>query len=101
MLHAICPIIWLLDPFGERAPAMCPTETSPEPIVVSPQPQRHRQSPGEERYQQMLALTQAGLPVGTIAKRLGVGARTIQRWLAQEYGPHAGPRKPRRSPSTG
>jgi hypothetical protein len=34
----------------------------------------------------------------TIAKRLGVGPRTIQRWLAEGHGPYAGPRKPRRSP---
>ena len=33
----------------------------------------------------MLVLTQAGLPTGPIAKRLGVGQRTIQRWLAGEH----------------
>src|SRR5260370_38620288 len=46
----------------------------------------------------MLDLQEAGLPTGVIAKRLGVGQRTIQHWLAQEHGPYAGPRKPRRSP---
>jgi hypothetical protein len=76
----------------------CEAETSPEPVLVTPQPRWHRQSFGEERYQQALALAQAGLPTRTIAKRLGVGARTIQRWLAQEHGPYAGRRKPRRSP---
>jgi transposase len=73
-------------------------ETSPEPVLASPPPRRHRQSFGEERYQQALALAQAGHPARTIAKLLGVGARTIQRWLAQEHGPYAGRRKPRRSP---
>src|SRR5713226_3915464 len=71
-------------------------EMLPEP--VSPPAHQPRQSPGEARYQQMLALAQAGLPTGTIAKRLGVGQRTIQRWLAQEHGAYAGSRKPRRSP---
>jgi transposase len=64
-------------------------ETSPEPVLASPPPRRHRQSFGEERYQQALALAQAGHPARTIAKLLGVGARTIQRWLAQEHGPYA------------
>lgn len=73
-------------------------ETPPEPIPVSPGARRPRQAPGEARYEQMLALAQAGLPTATIAKRLGVGPRTIQRWLSQEHGPYTGPRKPRRSP---
>ncbi len=73
-------------------------ETPPEPIPVSPPARRLRQAPGAERYQQMLALAQAGLPTGTIAKRLGVGPRTIRRWLAVAHGPYAGRRKPRRSP---
>src|SRR5260370_26559223 len=46
----------------------------------------------------MLDLQEAGLPTGVIAKRVGVGQRTIQHWLAQEHGHYAGPRKPRRSP---
>jgi transposase len=35
-------------------------ETPPEPVPVSPRAQRPRQAPGEARYQQMLALAQAG-----------------------------------------
>ncbi len=71
-------------------------EISSEPSSpLAPQP---RQSPGEARYQQMLALHQTGLSTASIAKRLGVGQRTIQHWLAQKHGPYAGPRKPRRSP---
>ena len=46
----------------------------------------------------MLALKEAGLSTGAIARRLGVGQRTIQHWLAQQHGPYAGPRKPRPSP---
>jgi len=73
-------------------------ETPPEPIPLSPPAPRPHQAPGEARYEQMLALAQAGLPTGTIAKRLGVGQRTIQRWLSEGHGPYTGPRKPRRSP---
>ncbi|MFL5655238.1 MAG: helix-turn-helix domain-containing protein [Ktedonobacteraceae bacterium] len=43
-------------------------------------------------------LYEAGLPTGAIAKRLGVGQRTIQHWLAQRHGPYAGRGLPRRSP---
>jgi transposase len=53
---------------------------------------------GETRYQQVLALAQAHLPTRLIAQRMGVSPRTIERWLAQQHGPHASPRKPRRSP---
>jgi transposase len=70
----------------------------PEPVPVSSRARRPRQPVGEARYQQVLTLQKAGVPTGTIAKRLGVGQRTIRRWLAQEHGAYAGPRKPRRSP---
>jgi len=73
-------------------------EMPPEPIPFSPSARRPRQPVGEARYQQMLALKEAGLSTGAIARRLGVGQRTIQHWLAQQHGPYAGPRKPRRSP---
>lgn len=71
-------------------------ETPPAPS--SPPAPRPRQPVGEARYQQMLALREAGLPTETIARRLGVGVRTIQRWRVQEHGPSTGPRQPRRSP---
>jgi transposase len=74
------------------------TEMPPELIPVSTPARRPRQAAGEARYQQMLALARAGLPTRTIARRLGVGQRTIQHWLAQAHGPYAGARKPRRSP---
>jgi transposase len=78
--------------------ATCPIEMPPEALPVSTAACRLRQAAGEVRYQQVLAQREAGLPTGTIAKRLGVGQRTIQHWLAQAHGPYAGPRKPRRSP---
>jgi len=73
-------------------------ELPPEPVPLSSRAHRLRQPAGEVRYQQVLALQKAGFPIGTIAKRLGVGQRTIQHWIAQEHGAYAGPRKPRRSP---
>jgi transposase len=72
-------------------------EMPPKPIPVSSPTRRPHQSVGEARYQQMLALKEAGLSTGSIAKRLGVEQRTIQRWLALQQGPYTGPRKPRRS----
>lgn len=77
---------------------MRPAETPPAPVPVSPRHRRHRQAAGEARYQQALALVQAGLSTATIAQQVGVGERTIQRWLTQQYGPYAGPRKQRRGP---
>lgn len=74
------------------------TEMRSETIPVSTPDRRPRQASGEARYQQVLALVQAGLSTKTIAKRLGVGQRTIQHWLAQGHGPYAGFRKPRGSP---
>lgn len=56
-----------------------------------------RQSPGEARYQQMLALRQAGHSTASIARRLGVVPRTIQYWLEHKHGPYTQPRKPRSS----
>jgi len=73
-------------------------EMPPQPVPAAPPAHWPRQTPGQARYEQMLALKEAGLPTGTIAKRLGVGQRTIQRWLSEGHGPYAGPRKPRRSP---
>jgi transposase len=73
-------------------------EPAPSEAVPAPRPlRRPRQAPGEARYQQMLALREAGLPTRSIARRLGVGARTIRRWVSQEHGPYAGRREPRRS----
>ena len=70
----------------------------PEAVPASPSARRLRQSAGEARHQQMLALKEDGLPTATVAKRLGVSPRTIRHWLAQERGPYTGPRKARRSP---
>ncbi len=73
-------------------------EMPPEAVPASRSSRQPRQAPGEARYLQMLALQEADLSTRTIAQRLGVTQRTIQRWLAEAHGPYTGPRKPRRSP---
>lgn len=75
-----------------------PEVAVPEQALVAPPPPEHRPSAGEARYQQVLALAQAHLPTRLIAQRVGVSTRTIERWLAQQHGPHTAVRKPRRSP---
>lgn len=74
-------------------PAELPADLVPTGL---PEGLGHR-SAGEERYQQVLALAQVGIPVKMIASRIGLSHQTIHRWLAQEHGPHGGPRKQRRS----
>lgn len=68
-----------------------PSERASSPALTP------RQSPGEARYQQMLALRQAGHSTASMARRLGVVPRTIQYWLTQKHGPYTQPRKPRSS----
>jgi transposase len=46
-----------------------PAETPPEPAPVSPRHRRHRQAPGEARYEQALALVGTGLTTAAIAQR--------------------------------
>ena len=55
-----------------------------------------RRAVGDERYQQVLALDQAGELQEDIARRLGIGRRTVHRWLSPEHGPYAKPRKSHR-----
>jgi hypothetical protein len=73
-------------------------EMPSEPVPASRSSRQPRQAPGEARYEQMLALQEAGLSTRAIAERLRVTQRTIQRWLAEAHGPYVGPRKPRHSP---
>lgn len=48
---------------------------------------------GEAKYQQALALRERGLGNKEIGQRLGVGARTIGRWMSQQRGPATGRRR--------
>ena len=57
--------------------------------------QQERRSQRVARYEQMTALRERGLTIAAIARELGVGERTIVRWLAAGSFPE---RKPRRRP---
>jgi transposase len=57
--------------------------------------QQERRSQRVARYEQMIALRERGLTIAAIARELGVGERTILRWLAAGSFPE---RKPRRRP---
>ena len=47
------------------------------------QPYSAHQAERSERYQQVVALRQQGMKTKEIAKRTGLGVRTIQRWLSE------------------
>src|SRR5947199_73620 len=68
-----------VDPPAAAEPALC--------LVTSDrQPYSAHQAERYERYQQVMALREQGMKIKEIAKRVGLGVRTIQRWLTQaEY----------------
>jgi transposase len=57
--------------------------------------QQERRSQRVARYEQMIALRERGLTIAAITQELGMGERTILRWLAAGSFPE---RKPRRRP---
>jgi transposase len=55
-------------------------------VTSDGQPYSAHQAERYERYQQVVALREQGMKTKEIAKRVGLGVRTIQRWLTQgEY----------------
>ena len=70
----------------ERAePADQPTgeELACSLVTSDGQPYSAHQAERYERYQQVVALRQQGMKTKEIAKRVGLGVRTIQRWLSE------------------
>lgn len=59
--------------------------------------QEGRRAQKQDRYEQMMELHQQGVKVADIASRMGIGERTIHRWLAHGSFPEA--RLRRRRPS--
>ncbi len=53
-------------------------------VTSDGQPYSAHQAERYEWYQQVVALHQQGMKTKEIAKRVGLGTRTIQRWLTQE-----------------
>ena len=56
-----------------------------------------RRAERQERYQQVLALSEQGLPSQQIAGRLGMKARTVRDWLHKGVAPDTRPRRKYRS----
>jgi transposase len=56
-----------------------------------------RRAERQERYQQVLALSEQGLPSQDIAGRLGMKARTVREWLHKGVAPDTRPRRKYRS----
>lgn len=71
---------------SQKAPSKPAEETSPEEpppalLTADGKPYSAHQTERYDRYQQVLALREQGAKVKEIAKRVGLGARTVQRWL--------------------
>jgi hypothetical protein len=53
-------------------------------VTVDGQPYSAHQVERYDRYQQVMALRKQGMIVKEIAKRVGLGRRTVQRWVSEE-----------------
>jgi transposase len=60
-----------------------PQEPSASLVTSDGQPYSAHQTERYERYQQVMTLRDQGVKIKEIAKRVGLGARTIQRWVKQ------------------
>ena len=67
----------------EAAIATEPVEPLPLPVTSNGQPYSAHQTERYERYQQVVALRDQGVKLKEIAKRVGLGVRTVQRWVTQ------------------
>ena len=68
----------------EAAKAAVPEEPLLSLVTVDGQPYSAHQTERYDRYQQAMALRKQGMIVKEIAKRVGLGRRTIQRWVKEE-----------------
>src|SRR5215210_3696198 len=90
--------VTLQSEVGTRPAADLTRRTSPLAMSRPTQQQRRQQAGRSQRvarYEQMIVLRERGLTLAAIARELGVGERTILRWLAAGSFPE---RKPRRRP---
>jgi transposase len=58
-------------------------EPVPSPVTSDGQPYSAHQRERYERYHQVVALRDQGVQLKEIATRVGLGVRTVQRWVAQ------------------
>jgi transposase len=62
--------------------AEVPEESPVSPLTSDGVPYSAHQAERYERYQHVVTLRQQGMKIKEIAKRVGLGARTVQGWLA-------------------
>lgn len=67
----------------ETSAATSPEEPAPPLVTADGKPYSAHQTERYDRYQQVVALWEQGAKVKEIAKRVGLGVRTIQRWLSE------------------
>lgn len=60
-----------------------PVEPAPTLLTADGKPYSAHQTERYDRYQQVVALREQGAKVKEIAKRVGLGVRTVQRWLKE------------------
>jgi transposase len=77
-------------PYDEDAPAPASAETVP---AAAEQPERRARRLA--RYEEVVALRAAGASLPTIATRVGLGPRTVQRWLQAGHFPERQRRRER------
>jgi len=68
----------------ETAPSEVQEKSLLSLVTVEGQPYSAHQAERYDRYQQAMALRKQGMIVKEIAKRVGLGRRTIQRWVKEE-----------------
>ncbi len=68
----------------EAAKSEVPEESLLSLVTFDGQPYSAHQTERYDRYQQAVALRKQGMNVKEIAKRVGLGRRTIQRWVSEE-----------------
>lgn len=93
-LHLPCPLGepppgGAVPGVGESTGALAPPTPRLRPL------QNQHRAERLARYEQVIALRERGLTLRAIARQVGVGARTMQRWLRAGTFPE---RKPRRRP---
>jgi DNA-binding NarL/FixJ family response regulator len=86
---------------GPKAQGMAKAEVGEEPasslVTSDGEPYSAHQTQRYDRYQQVVALRKSGMKIKEIAKRVGLGTRTIQRWLTCEAYPETNYHHPHRS----
>ncbi len=81
----------------EAAKAEVPEEPLLSLLTADGQSYSAHQAERYDRYQHVVALRQQGMKIKEIAKRVGLGARTVQSWLASDEYPETNYHHPHRS----